>query len=167
MHVFALQPLGRKLDRGQRVLDLMGDAARHIGPGGGALGGDQIGDVVEGDDKASFCRASLATCTLRVRALPARLTVTSPLGAAHRLEHGAPDQRRQFRHRFGIMLALHIFRRGVQQPRGGAVDDGDPSFASRPITPALTPASTVSVKRRRSSIWRLAATRSPRCASSC
>ena len=29
--------LGRKLDRRQRVLDLVGDAARHVGPGRGAL----------------------------------------------------------------------------------------------------------------------------------
>ena len=50
--IFALEPLGGKLDRRQRILDLMGDAARDIGPGGGALGADQIGDVVEGDDKA-------------------------------------------------------------------------------------------------------------------
>jgi len=30
----------------------MGDAAGDIGPGGGTLGADQVGDVVEGDDKA-------------------------------------------------------------------------------------------------------------------
>ena len=48
--VAALQPLGRKLDRGQRILDLVGDAARHVGPGRGALGGDQVGDVVERHD---------------------------------------------------------------------------------------------------------------------
>ena len=50
--IFALQPLGGKLDGGERILDLMGDAARHIGPGGGALRADQIGDVVESDDEA-------------------------------------------------------------------------------------------------------------------
>ena len=50
--IFALQPFGGELDRRQRILDLMRDAARDIGPGGGALGGDEIGDVVEGDDIA-------------------------------------------------------------------------------------------------------------------
>ena len=50
--VFAPQPLGRKLDRGERVLDLVGDAARDVGPGGGALGRYQIGDVVKRDDIA-------------------------------------------------------------------------------------------------------------------
>ena len=49
---FAPQPLRRKLDRGQRVLDLVGDAAGDVGPGGAALGGDEVGDVVEGDDIA-------------------------------------------------------------------------------------------------------------------
>ena len=78
--VFALQPLGRKLDRRQRVLDLVCDAARDIGPGGGALRGDEIGDVVEGDDEAaSSAPLSLATCTLRLRTVPPRLTVASPL----------------------------------------------------------------------------------------
>ena len=50
-------------------------------------------------------------------------------GPAHRLGHGAADQRRQFRHGFGIMAAFHFFRRGVEQPRGGAVDDGDAAVA--------------------------------------
>ena len=45
--VLALQPLGRKLDRGQRILDLVRDAARDVGPGRGALRRDQVGDVVE------------------------------------------------------------------------------------------------------------------------
>ena len=50
--IFALQPLGRQLDRRQRILDLMGDAARDIGPGCLALRREQLGDVVEGDDIA-------------------------------------------------------------------------------------------------------------------
>ena len=48
----ALQPLGGKLDRRQRVLDLVRDAARDVGPGGLALRELQFGDVVEGDDEA-------------------------------------------------------------------------------------------------------------------
>ncbi len=48
--IFALEPFGRKLDRRQRILDLMGDTARDIGPGRRALRRDQVGDVVEGDD---------------------------------------------------------------------------------------------------------------------
>ena len=48
--VAAADALGRQLDRRQRVLDLMGDAARHVGPGRGALRLHEIGDVVDGDD---------------------------------------------------------------------------------------------------------------------
>ncbi len=49
--VFALQALGGKLDGGQRVFDFMGDAARNVGPGGVALGGNKIGDVIKGENK--------------------------------------------------------------------------------------------------------------------
>ncbi len=45
--VAALDALGGKLDRRQRVLDLMGDAARDVRPGGRALRDDQVGDVVD------------------------------------------------------------------------------------------------------------------------
>ena len=47
-----LQAFGGKLDGRQRVLDFMGNAARDVGPGGVALGRNQIGDVVEGHDIA-------------------------------------------------------------------------------------------------------------------
>ena len=48
----ALQPFGRELDRGQRILDLVGDAAGDIRPRRAALGRHQVGDVVERDDEA-------------------------------------------------------------------------------------------------------------------
>ena len=48
----ALQPLGGKLDRGQRVLDLMRDAPRDVRPGGAPLVGQLVGDVVEGQHRA-------------------------------------------------------------------------------------------------------------------
>src|ERR1700722_2356915 len=50
--VFAAQPLRRQLDRGQRVLDLVGDAAGDVGPGRGTLRQNELGDVVDGDDVA-------------------------------------------------------------------------------------------------------------------
>ncbi len=46
------RPLGRELDRRQRVLDLVRDAAGDVAPSGGALRGDKLGDVVERDDEA-------------------------------------------------------------------------------------------------------------------
>ena len=48
--VAAADALGRKLDRRQRVLDLMRDAPRHVGPGRGALRLHEVGDVVDRDD---------------------------------------------------------------------------------------------------------------------
>ncbi len=50
--VAALEPLGGKLDRRQRILDLVGDAPGDVGPGGGALRRDEVADVVERDDAA-------------------------------------------------------------------------------------------------------------------
>ncbi len=58
--VAALEPLGGKLDRRQRILDLVGDAAGDVGPGGGALRGDEIGDVVERDDAAAVAAPRIA-----------------------------------------------------------------------------------------------------------
>ena len=52
--VAPLQPLGGELDRGQRVLDLVGDAAGDVGPGGAALVEQLLGDVVEGEDVAAL-----------------------------------------------------------------------------------------------------------------
>ena len=62
-----LQPLGRELDRGQRVLDLVRDAAGDVGPGRLALRRQQLGDVVEGDDEA----ADLVVRRARRRRAPA------------------------------------------------------------------------------------------------
>ncbi len=47
-----LQALGGELDRSQRVLDLMRDAPGDVRPGGTALVGKLVGDVVEGQDGA-------------------------------------------------------------------------------------------------------------------
>src|SRR6516165_6292074 len=51
--VSALQAFGGELDRGERVLDLVRDASRDVGPGRLALGREQLGDIVEGDDKTA------------------------------------------------------------------------------------------------------------------
>src|SRR5579883_3549588 len=53
LQIAAAQPFGGKLDRGQRVLDLVGDAAGDVGPGRLALRRQQLGDVVEGNDEAA------------------------------------------------------------------------------------------------------------------
>ena len=48
----SLDPLCRKLDRGQRVLDLMRDPPGHIAPSGHALRRHQIGNIVKGHNIA-------------------------------------------------------------------------------------------------------------------
>ena len=48
----ALQPLGRQLDRRQRVLDLVRQPARHLAPRRHLLGADERRDVVEHDHRA-------------------------------------------------------------------------------------------------------------------
>ena len=48
----AAQALGRELDRGERVLDLVGDAPGDVAPRRHALRHDEVGHVVEGDDVA-------------------------------------------------------------------------------------------------------------------
>ena len=48
----SLEPLGRQLDRRQRILDLVREPAGHLAPRGIALRLREIGDVVEHDDVA-------------------------------------------------------------------------------------------------------------------
>ena len=106
----------------------MRDAAGDIRPGGSALGPNQIGVVVERDDGAfggaAFRGHLHAQGSRRTGALDDHLTACP----AHRLGHGAQDQRRQFRHAFGIVIALQVFGRRIEQPGGGAVDQRDAPF---------------------------------------
>ena len=124
--IAALQPFGRELDRRQRVLDFMGDAARDVGPGGAALRGDEVGDVVERDDAALVGAERIAGHAHVEQALAAvarqcRLALMQP--GTHRARLGqnlaelgqhvldaTPDQRAAG----GI---------GTKQPLGGGVAD--------------------------------------------
>ena len=65
LEILAFKPFRRQLDRGQGILDLMGDPPRHVGPGGLALGGLQFGDVVEGGDEAAWVSSGIARTVLR------------------------------------------------------------------------------------------------------
>jgi hypothetical protein len=114
--IAALQPLGGELDRGQRVLDLMGDAPGDVGPGGAALVGQLVGDVVEGQHR---CRRRSAPLD-RERALPAFGAITRrwprALAAHEFVELG--------RH-IGQVLALELLLALLQQRLGRAVDEQD------------------------------------------
>src|ERR1700722_11630814 len=48
--VTPLQPLGRELDRRQRIPDLVRDATGDVSPRGGPLSAHEIADIVERDD---------------------------------------------------------------------------------------------------------------------
>src|SRR5208337_2568950 len=52
--IFAADALGGKLDRRQRILDLVSDPAGDIGPSGGSLGNRKLRHIVEGDDHTAI-----------------------------------------------------------------------------------------------------------------
>ena len=54
------QALGGELDRGERVLDLVGEALGDLAPGRLPLGLDQLGEVVEDEDRASVAAVRTA-----------------------------------------------------------------------------------------------------------
>ena len=58
--VASFQPLGRELDRRQRISDLVRDAAGDVGPGGGALSGHEVADVVERDDARAIIASRIS-----------------------------------------------------------------------------------------------------------
>ena len=101
--IFPAQPLGRQLDRSERILDLVRDTAGNVGPGRGALRAHQFGDVVERDHVA-FIRSpdcSLVTRTDKLRSRPARLMVDLTLHQALHARAGGRDQFDQFGRDFG------------------------------------------------------------------
>ena len=82
--------LGRELDRRQRVLDLVRQAARHLAPGFGTLRRDDLGDVVEhhqprllrhGRRRAPAGSASRARARSAVRRRPATGRARRPRGS--------------------------------------------------------------------------------------
>ena len=164
--VFAPQPLGRELDRRQRVLDLVRDAARDVGPGRGALRRHQLGDVVERDRHSRARRrgdCSVVTRTDRLRSRPCAvdrdLALHQPLDAE--LGVGEDLRRAPARSRRAAGRATSASSRPISCSAERLRMLMRPS-ASTPMTPALAPASTASVKRRRLSIRSRARTMSSR-----
>ena len=121
--VLAPQPLGRELDRRQRVLDLVGDAAGDVPPGGVALGGDQPGDVVEGQHQAVGAVADAQAQTARLAGRAPRRRPPRPrrpvVGGALRRRPGTPATRSRKR------LALRASPGSSSSARGLAVHDRD------------------------------------------
>jgi hypothetical protein len=128
----APQPLGRELDRGERVLDLVGDAAGDVAPGGHALGDDELGHVVEGDDDA-LERAVLALAgadphqEVEVATAPAEadLALADPGAAGLELA----QERRQFGRGGLERLAEDRVALDGEKPGGRRVDHLDAALA--------------------------------------
>ena len=129
--VFAAQPLGRELDRGQRVLDLVGDAAGDVGPGRGALRGDQLGDVVEGDDVAALGIDGLLAgdahrdVAVAAAAADRDLALDQALAARSRLVDDLLELRRDLVERAPERVGLAA----ADELLGGAVEDADAALA--------------------------------------
>ncbi len=125
--VFAADTLGGKLDRRERILDLMSDAARHVGPGGAALSADQLGDVIEGQDIAlrllitAFGGDADGEIALRSRPMQRDLLGDEALALLLRPLH----HRGEFGDHRGEGLADESAFLHAQQVLGGAVDEGD------------------------------------------
>ena len=140
-HVFALEALGRELDRGQRVLDLGGDASGDIGPGSLALRRQQLGDVVEGDNEAAdFLRIVLGGDAHQkgagaVAAGDLHLRLGQPIGTTHRLFQEAGHLRRDL----GQVFADRQVEIDAQQGRRGAVGEVDPAGAIEADDPCRYP----------------------------
>ena len=122
--VFAANALGRKLDRRQRVLDLVCDAARHVGPGGRALSNDQLGDVVERHHVAlsvAFAGHADGEVALRSGAAQRDLIGRKPLPLFLR----TLQMLAEFRHDVGKLLADKLLLFEAEKFLGGAVDQID------------------------------------------
>ncbi len=123
-----LQPLGGKLDRGQRVLDLVRDAPRHVRPGGLALGRLQFGDVVEGHHEAVRAPAGQVGADAHQQGAPAAgradldFRGAGALGRGLRLAH----QLGEFRHHAAKLAPDGRQQIGFQQLTGGMVRQFDP-----------------------------------------
>ena len=156
----APQPLGRKLDRRQRVLHLVRDSPRHVAPGRHALRHDEVGHVVEGDDIALEPAvvgvprrdADQKVALAALAAEPdlglgdAALAFVEPVQELGELRH-RPDQR----------LPARASRSRSSSAAAAAFIISIRPAPSRPTTPAVTPDSTESNSRRRRSVSALAA----------
>ena len=158
----APQPLGRELDRRQRVLHLVRDAPRHVAPGRHALRHHEVGHVVEGDDIA------LEPAVVR-RAAPRRAPggrARAPLRRSRTSAWATPALRASSRcsslGELGHRLDERPAGRGLAgRGRGAPPRRRSSSRSARRrrgrSTPAVTPESTESNSRRRRSVSALAA----------
>ena len=126
------QALGRELDRGERVLDLVGDAPGDVAPGGHTLRHDEVGDVVEADDTPSRRRRRHGGRDPHQQVASRARCGAADLGLA---DAGLPgiepvEQGREFRHRLGQGLGGEPFGSRARSATGGGVHHLD---ATEPV----------------------------------
>ncbi len=133
----AFDPLGAQLDRGQRILDLVGDAARHVTPGGQPLGADQVSHIVKRHHIA-FKPPGLAApgrhAHQQVFQPPLTRHLDLALGNLGAVLPEFLEQRAEFRHH-QRQRQRFLFPRPVQQPPGRAVNEGHPPLRVAPDHP--------------------------------
>ena len=139
---FTANALGRKLDRRQRVLDFVGDAARNVAPRRCPLRGDELRDVVERDNVAVARLAGLLGAdanrqvALMAVARDRDLALHQPLRALARGFHHVVELwqhvRQRMVQRLGLGIADKFLGRTVQNAdAAGSVDADDAGTGRR------------------------------------
>src|SRR6202521_806266 len=126
--VFAPQPLGGELDRGQRILDLVGDAAGNVGPRGGALRHDEIRDVVERHHVAVLDLGRLLGRHPDREVALAAVMADRDLALALHAALGLVKQRRQLRHDRRERPAEHVRLGSPDELFRRTIEDADTTF---------------------------------------
>ena len=148
---------------GQRVLDLMRDAAGDVGPGRLAL--RRHSSVISSNVTTKPLTASSSrSAAMRTSSVRVLFSPRSAPGPALAGRDAAPPLRAvgHLGRDFGEMLADRPVEVDAEQRRAERFGRLTRPARSSPITPAETPVNTVSVNRRRSSSCRLASS-SSRC----
>ena len=128
--ILAVEAFRGKLDRRQRILDLVGNAACDVGPGGRALRGDEFGNIIQRDDIAVMGIDRLFVGhTDRGRAFTAtagdgNLSLHQPRTSGVR----GSDDFRKLRHHFLDRLAEGFGLAGLDQFFRRTVEDADVSL---------------------------------------
>ncbi len=127
--VFALQPLGGQLDRGQGILDLVSDAPGDVGPRGVALRRDKLGDIVERHDESvlGMIRRLGRYAHEQAALLAPRHDADLPLGRARRFDGSLIDERGEGDHRIGDQPVDEIACRHAEKLHGRSIDKVDPA----------------------------------------
>ena len=129
--VFAPQPVRRKLDRGERILDLVRDTAGHVRPGRLALRRQQVGHIVERNDIADHAPIHPFGCDPRAKGKdrPVPLQYDLFLGEPAPARSACGNQPGEFRHHIGELASDHVAVGKREKLAGAVVRQGHPLVA--------------------------------------